>query len=63
MKRGPVLPIGLLLAATPLAQGGAAAPTPIPATLADVAFMAGHWVGGDPGDLSEEVWSPPRATR
>jgi Domain of unknown function (DUF6265) len=31
----------------------------IPATLADVAFMAGHWIGGDPGDLSEEVWSAP----
>ena len=21
--------------------------------------MAGHWIGGDPGDLSEEVWSAP----
>jgi hypothetical protein len=21
--------------------------------------MAGHWVGGDPGDLSEEVWTAP----
>jgi len=35
------------------------APLPIPATLADVAFMTGHWIGGDPGDLSEEVWSAP----
>ena len=35
------------------------APPPIKASLADVAFMAGHWVGGDPGDLSEEVWSQP----
>ena len=59
MKRGSILSIGLLLVAAPLARGGAAAPPPIPATLADVAFMAGHWVGGDPGDLSEEVWSPP----
>ena len=24
-----------------------------------MAFMAGHWVGGDPGELSEEVWSAP----
>jgi hypothetical protein len=21
--------------------------------------MAGHWVGGDPGDVSEEVWTAP----
>jgi len=21
--------------------------------------MAGHWVGGDPGDVSEEVWAAP----
>ncbi len=48
--------VGLLLAAVPAAG---AAPPPLPATLADVAFMAGHWIGGDPGDLSEEVWSAP----
>ena len=24
-----------------------------------MAFIAGHWVGGDPGDLSEEIWSAP----
>ena len=58
MKRGPILAVVLLLAeAMPVRAG--AAPPPIPATLADVAFMAGHWVGGDPGDLSEEVWSAP----
>ena len=58
MKRGLVLAVVLLLAeALPVRAG--AAPPPIPATLADVAFMAGHWVGGDPGDLSEEVWSAP----
>ncbi len=58
MKRGLILPVVLLLAeAMPVRAG--AAPPPIPATLADVAFMAGHWVGGDPGDLSEEVWSAP----
>jgi hypothetical protein len=37
----------------------AAAPLPAKASLADVAFMAGHWVGGDPGEVSEEVWSAP----
>ena len=58
MKRGPILAVVLLLAeAMPVRAG--TAPSPIPATLADVAFMAGHWVGGDPGDLSEEVWSGP----
>jgi hypothetical protein len=37
----------------------AAARPPLAASLSDVAFMAGHWTGGDPGDLSEEVWSKP----
>jgi hypothetical protein len=58
MKRGLILPFVLLLAVG-LGIRAAAAPPPVPATLADVAFMAGHWVGGDPGDLSEEVWSAP----
>ena len=58
MKRGLALPVVLLLAESLVAQA-AAAPPPLPATLADVSFMAGHWVGGDPGDLSEEVWSAP----
>jgi hypothetical protein len=53
-----VLPVVLLVAGWP-ARGEGAAPPPIPATLADVAFMEGHWRGGDPGDLSEEVWSAP----
>jgi hypothetical protein len=46
-----------LTAPTPPPQD--AARPPLLASLADVAFMAGHWVGGDPGDLSEEVWSAP----
>jgi hypothetical protein len=58
MKRGLLLPVVLLLAGG-LAPPAKAAPPPVPATLADVAFMAGHWVGGDPGNLSEEVWSAP----
>lgn len=49
-------PLVLLLA---VRAGAAPSSQPVPATLADVAFMAGHWVGGDPGDLSEEVWSAP----
>jgi hypothetical protein len=35
------------------------APPPIKASLADVSFIAGHWVGGEAGELSEEVWSAP----
>ncbi|HSD66145.1 MAG TPA: DUF6265 family protein [Vicinamibacteria bacterium] len=58
MTRGLTLPVVLLLAGG-LTSRAAAAPPPVPATLADVAFMAGHWVGGDAGDLSEEVWCAP----
>ena len=29
------------------------------ASLRDVEFMSGHWLGPDAGDLSEEVWTPP----
>jgi hypothetical protein len=35
-------------------------PSP-PATLADVAWLAGHWVGDGLGGVSEETWSPARA--
>lgn len=49
----------VLLVAGPRAHAQAAAPPPAPATLADVSFIAGHWVGGDAGDLSEEIWSAP----
>jgi Domain of unknown function (DUF6265) len=57
MKNAPVLPLLLLLAAVPPVRPDA--PSPAPATLADVAFMAGHWLGGEGGDVSEEVWSAP----
>jgi hypothetical protein len=30
------------------------------ATIADMAWLAGHWVGEGLGGLIEEVWSPPR---
>jgi Domain of unknown function (DUF6265) len=55
MKRGPVLPVLLLLAGA--LAGARDAPSPVAATLADVSFMAGHWVGGEGGDVSEEVWA------
>lgn len=57
MKRGLVLPVVLVLAEA-LPVRAADAPPPVPATLADVSFMAGRWVGGEP-DLSEEMWSAP----
>jgi hypothetical protein len=34
-------------------------PAPVAATLADVAFMAGHWVDESPEHVSEEVWTAP----
>ena len=34
-------------------------PSP-PATLAEIAWLQGHWVGEGLGGVSEEVWSPPR---
>ena len=58
MKPAAVLPVALLLAGAPAARAGVA-PPPVPATLADVSFIAGHWLGGDGGDVSEEVWSAP----
>jgi len=42
-----------------LAQDSAVSRPAIPAALSDVAFMAGHWVGGDTGERSEEVWLAP----
>jgi hypothetical protein len=34
-------------------------PSP-PATLADMAWLEGHWVGEGLGGVSEEIWSPAR---
>ena len=34
-------------------------PSP-PATLADIAWMQGRWVGDGLGGVSEELWSPPQ---
>ncbi len=58
MKRGLVLPAVLVLAGA-LPARPADAPAPVAATLADVSFMAGRWVGGEGGDVSEEVWAAP----
>jgi hypothetical protein len=33
---------------------------PPPATIADMAWLAGHWTGPAFGGLSEEIWSAPR---
>ncbi len=33
--------------------------TPPPATIADMAWLAGHWTGDGLGGRSEEIWSPP----
>jgi hypothetical protein len=57
MARGLVLPVVLLLVQGLSVQ--AAKGEPVPATLADVSFMAGHWIGGEAGSVSEEVWSAP----
>ncbi len=45
MNRGLVMPIVLQLAGGITSPAGSA-PPPVPATLADVSFMAGHWLGG-----------------
>jgi hypothetical protein len=48
----------LALAASAAAQAPPAAPA-AKATLADVSWIAGHWIDDSGGDLSEEVWSAP----
>jgi hypothetical protein len=49
---------GLLLAARqPRAQE--VSPAAPKATLADLAWMAGRWVGGEGSDFSEETWATP----
>jgi hypothetical protein len=58
MGRVLVLPAVALLAGA-LSTGAGDAARPVAATLADVSFMAGHWVGGEGGDVSEEVWAAP----
>lgn len=37
----------------------AAGAAPPPATIADIAWFAGHWMGAALGGVSEEIWSPP----
>ena len=50
----------VVLSAMPAAaQSPPPAPPPARATLADVAWIAGHWVDDGEGGLSEEVWSAP----
>jgi hypothetical protein len=49
--------MSLLLPA--LMSAALAAPAAAVPTLADVAFMAGHWVDATPERLSEEIWAEP----
>jgi hypothetical protein len=42
-----------------VAQGAAAAPSPVPGVDA-LAWMAGTWTGEQDGVAMEEVWTPPR---
>lgn len=57
------LALCVFLSASSVAAGGTAelpTATPVvPPRLADVAWIAGHWVGETGGDRSEEVWSAP----
>jgi hypothetical protein len=54
-----MLLLAAIAAATPAATPATPA-TPATATLDDVRFMAGHWVGDAAGGaLSEEVWTEP----
>ena len=52
-----ILALAFVMAAPALAgaQGGPG----VKATLADLAWIAGHWVNEEGGDLSEEVWTAP----
>ena len=34
---------------------------PLPATIADIAWLAGHWEGEGLGGVVEDAWMPPRA--
>jgi hypothetical protein len=54
-----LLAVPLFVLAAQAASSPAPGATPAPAGLADVAFMSGHWLGGEGGDLSEEVWTAP----
>lgn len=49
----------ILLIAMPAAASQAPVTPARPATLAEVAWIAGHWIDDSKGDLSEEVWSAP----
>lgn len=65
---GAVLALVLLAAATASAQAPAAentkrltaGATSPPATVADMAWLAGRWTGDGLGGQVEEIWSPPQ---
>ena len=49
----------VLLQAAPAPSPAAPPAAPVRAVLADVAWIAGHWVDDSGGNLSEEVWVAP----
>ena len=49
----------VVLAASMAAPQPPPAPSPAPARLADLAWIAGHWVDESGGNLSEEIWTEP----
>ena len=59
MKPRTLSALAIAIALSTPTHAQAPSSAPVPATLADVAFMTGHWIGGEGGDLSEEIWSAP----
>jgi hypothetical protein len=57
----PLVLLALLVVASPgaLPAEEPAAAQASKATLSDLAWMTGHWRGGEEGSLSEEVWTAP----
>lgn len=45
----------------PPASAAEPSPTPVRRSVAELAWMAGHWVGEGGDDLSEEIWTAPAA--
>lgn len=68
MRRAAALAAGLVLLAFGSLRGESPPTAPPPATaaaapaatLADLAWLAGHWLGDGLGGVSEEVWLPAR---
>lgn len=62
MKKLKLTCLALIIAGTCLAQNTIALAeneSPLPATIDQVNWIAGHWRGEAMGGLVEEIWSPP----